>query len=74
MLYVYIVNIWVPVRFSVRFGYFGYKNIGTIEVFVGFDPVPVSDILVWFRFDSSVLVFAQAYIEQNIIVEQVHAL
>lgn len=51
MLYVYIVNIWIPVRFSVRFGYFGYKNIGTIEIFEGFGPVPI------FWFGSSVLVF-----------------
>ena len=61
MLYVYIINIFIYSgtrsvlgSVPVRFGYFGYKNIGTVRVFQGIGPVPVSDISVWFRFGSSV--------------------
>ena len=56
MLCVYIINIFIYSGTSsvlgsvpVRFGYFGHKNIGTIKVFEGIGPVPVSGILVRFR-------------------------
>ena len=61
MLYVYIINIFIysgtrSVLGSVlvRFGYFGYKNIGTVRVFEGISPILVSGISVRFRFGSSV--------------------
>ncbi|CDY29927.1 BnaC05g29090D [Brassica napus] len=61
MLYVYIINIFIYLGIRsvlgsvpVRFGYFGYKNIGTIRVFEGISPVPVLGISVRFRFGSSV--------------------
>lgn len=61
MLYVYIINIFIYSgtrsvlgSVPVRFGYFGYKNIGTVRVFKGIGPVPVSGISVRFRFGSSV--------------------
>ena len=61
MLYVYIINIFIYSgtcsvlgSVPVRFGYFGYKNIGTVRVFEGIGPVPVSGISVRFRFGSSV--------------------
>ena len=60
MLYVYIINIFIysgtrSVLGSVPgFGYFGYKNIGTVRIFEGISPVSVSGILVRFRFGSSV--------------------
>ena len=61
MLYVYIINIFIysGIRsvigsVPVRFGYFGYKNIGTVRVFEGISPVLVSGISVRFRFGSSV--------------------
>ena len=61
MLYVYIINIFIYSgtrlvlgSVPVWFGYFGYKNIGTVRVFEGIGPVPVSGISVWFRFGSSV--------------------
>ena len=57
----YIINIFIYSgtrsvlgSVPVRFGYFRYKNIGTIRVFKGISPVPVSNILVRFRFGSSV--------------------
>ena len=56
MLYVYIINIFIYSgtrsvlgSVPVRFGYFGYKNIGTVRVFEGIGPVPVSDISVRFQ-------------------------
>ena len=61
MLYVYIINIFIYSgtrsvlgSVPVRFGYFGYKNIGTVRVFEDIDPVLVSGISVRFRFGSSV--------------------
>ena len=61
MLYVYIINIFIYSgtrsvlgSVPVRFGYFGYKNIGTVRIFEGIGPVPVSGISVRFRFGSSV--------------------
>jgi len=61
MLYVYIINIFIYSdtrsvlgSIPVRFGYFRYKNIGTVRVFEDIGPVPVSGISVWFRFGSSV--------------------
>ena len=59
MLYVYIINIFIYSgtrsvfgSVPVWFGYFGYKNIGTVRVFEDIGPIPVSDISVWFRFGS----------------------
>lgn len=61
MLYVYIINIFIYSgthsvlgSVPVRFGYFEYKNIGTVQVFESISLVPVSGISVRFRFGSSV--------------------
>ena len=43
----------VPVRFS----YFEYRNIRTVQIFEGLGPVPVLGISVWFWFGSLVPVF-----------------
>ena len=54
MLYVYIINIFIYLGtrlVPVRFGYFGYKNIGTVRVFKGIGPVLISGISI--RFFSS---------------------
>ena len=63
MLYVYFINIFIysgTRSVLVRFGYFGYKNIGTVRVFESIGPVPVSGISVRFRFGSSVpVIFAR---------------
>ena len=66
MLYVYIINIFIysGIRsvfgsVPVRFGYFGYKNTGTVRIFEDIGPVPVSGISVRF-FGSGY--FAQAYV------------
>ena len=59
MLYVYIINIFIyssTVRFSVRFDYFGYKNIRTIRIFEGIGPVPISRFSVRFGFGSGYFV------------------
>jgi len=63
MLYVYIINIFIYSgtrlvfgSVPVRFGYFGYKNMGIVRVFEGIGPVLVLDISVRFQFGSSVLV------------------
>ncbi|KAG2322768.1 hypothetical protein Bca52824_015981 [Brassica carinata] len=60
MLYVYIINIFIySISARSRFGSFGslfrYKNIGTVRVFEGIGPVPVSGISVRFRFGSSLI-------------------
>ena len=59
MLYVYIINIFiysdtrlVLSSVLVRFGYFRYKNIGTVRIFEGISLI--SGITVRFRFGSSV--------------------
>ena len=64
MLYVYIINIVIYSdtrsvlgSIQIRFGYFGYKNIGTVQIFKGLSPVLVLGISVRFWFSSSVLVF-----------------
>ena len=61
ILYVYIINIFIysDTRLVLGlvpawFGYFGYKNVGTVRVFEGIGPVPVLGISVRFRFSSSV--------------------
>ena len=59
MLYVYVINIFIysgTRSVPVRFGYFGYKNIGTVWVFEGIGPVPILGISVRFQFGFSVLV------------------
>ena len=60
MLYVYIINILIYSGthsilglILVQFGYFGYRNIGTVRIFEGFGPVPIQGISVRFRFFSS---------------------
>ena len=60
MLYVYIINIFIYSgtrsvlgSVPVRFGYFGYKNIGTVRIFEGISPVPVLGISVPVRFFGS---------------------
>ncbi|CAN6997579.1 unnamed protein product [Brassica oleracea var. botrytis] len=52
MLYVYIINIFIYSgtrsvlgSVPVRFGYFGYKNIGTVWVFEGISPVLVMELI-----------------------------
>ena len=57
MLYVYIINILIysgTCQFTVRFGYFRYRNIGAVRIFKGLGPVPISDISIRFQFSSSV--------------------
>ena len=65
ILYVYIINIFI--YSSIRsvfglvplwFGYFGYRNIGTVRIFKGVGTVPVLGISVRFQFGS--YFFAQA--------------